>query len=235
MAMCTKTMNAVPAAVWQTSNTIVATCSSSNSSTVKIGSCRHLGGLRLSGAGLRSSASSLSNVQLRGHSTFVVRAEEGVTDKVKDAAGSVASKVKDTANYAKDKVQNAAGTVTDTAKDVASDFQGKAEQAGDKASEAGKDLEGKTKSAANEATRQTENLAVRAAIRLFLVSGLISFLVICVAMSSVSIARPTQQNRPRRSSYIPGSPPVIDLFRLCFGIIITSDNPHILNQRLVIS
>jgi gas vesicle protein len=122
----------------------------------------------------------------------VVRAEEGVTDKVKDSAGSVASKVKDTANYAKDKVKDAAGTVTETAKDLANDFQGKAEQAGDKASEAGKDLEGKTKNAANEATRQTENLAVRAAIRLFLASSLISFLVICIAMSSVSNAKPIQ-------------------------------------------
>ena len=126
-------------------------------------SAARFGGLRLNFA--RSSATRPAR------STIVVRAEEGVVDKVENAVGGAAEKVKDTAVAAKDKVQDAAGRVgdfvsgkadeaRDAAEDVSRDVQKNADKAGSKASDAGRDLEGSAKSASRDARGEAENIVV---------------------------------------------------------------------------
>jgi hypothetical protein len=138
----------------------------SRSAHVSLGSsAARFGGLRLNVAHCASSA------RAPVRSTVLVRAEEGVVDKVENAVGGAAEKVKDTAAAAKDKVQDAAGRVgdfvsgkadeaQDAAEDVSRDVQKNAGKAGNKASDAGRDLEGNAKSASRDARGEADNIVV---------------------------------------------------------------------------
>ena len=145
-----------------------ATCSAANASrcsTVRLGSGARLGGMRLN---ITHSATTTRRSNKR---VIVVRAEEGITDRVQNAVGDAANKVKDTAGAAKGKVEDAAGRVgdfvsgkadeaQDAAGDVSRDVQNKAEKAGNKAADAGRDLEGSAKNASRDARGEADNLAV---------------------------------------------------------------------------
>jgi uncharacterized protein YjbJ (UPF0337 family) len=97
---------------------------------VRLGSGASLGGVRLNVATARVSLRSWP-----GRSVVVVRAEEGVTDKVQNAVGGAAGKVKDTAGAAKGKVEDAAGSAKAKVEDAVDATKGKLEQAGDYLSE----------------------------------------------------------------------------------------------------
>jgi hypothetical protein len=138
----------------------------STSAHVSLGSsAARFGGLRLNVAHCASSA------RAPVRSTVLVRAEEGVVDKVENAVGGAAEKVKDTAVAAKDKVQDAAGRVgdfvsgkadeaQDAAEDVSRDVQKNADKAGNKAADAGRDLEGSAKNASRDARGEADNIVV---------------------------------------------------------------------------
>lgn len=145
-----------------------ATCSAANasrSSTVRLGSGARLGGMRLN---IAHSETTISNKRA---AVIVVRAEEGITDRVQNAVGDAAKKVKDTAGAAKGKVEDTAGRVgdfvsgkaeeaQDAAGDVSRDVENKADKAGNKAADAGRDLEGSAKNASRDARGEADNLAV---------------------------------------------------------------------------
>lgn len=153
------------------------TCSAANASrcsTVRLGSGARLGGMRLNIT--HSATTTRSNKRA---TVLVVRAEEGITDRVQNAVGDAANKVKDTAGAAKGKVEDAAGRVgdfvsgkaeeaQDAAGDVSRDVQNKAEKAGNKAADAGRDLEGSAKNASRDARGEADNLAVSSSCLTFL-------------------------------------------------------------------
>ena len=188
-------MNAVAAA--QAVNVVSKLTSSATSSSrpahVTMGSsAARFGGLRLNFAH--------SSATRRVRSTVVVRAEEGVVDKVENAVGGAAEKVKDTAVAAKDKVQDAAGRVgdfvsgkadeaQDAAEDVSRDVQKNADKAGNKASDAGRDLEGSAKSASRDARGEAENIVVSFFLKLQiqLYSILLKIRMILLEISSNAI------------------------------------------------
>lgn len=157
------------------------TCSAANASrcsTVRLGSGARLGGMRLNIT--HSATTTRSNKRA---TVIVVRAEEGITDRVQNAVGDAANKVKDTAGAAKGKVEDAAGRVgdfvsgkadeaQDAAGDVSRDVQNKAEKAGNKAADAGRDLEGSAKNASRDARGEADNLAVS--------SSCLSFSFLCL-------------------------------------------------------
>lgn len=154
------------------------TCSAANASrcsTVRLGSGARLGGMRLN---ITHSATT-TTISNKRATVIVVRAEEGITDRVQNAVGDAANKVKDTAGAAKGKVEDAAGRVgdfvsgkaeeaQDAAGDVSRDVQNKAEKAGNKAADAGRDLEGSAKNASRDARGEADNLAVSSSCLSFL-------------------------------------------------------------------
>jgi hypothetical protein len=165
MAAAMASMTVVGAqAVSVASTSTSAVTASSRSAHVTLGSSARFGGLRLN-------ISQYSAARAPARSAVIVRAEEGVVDKVENAVGGAAEKVKDTAAAAKDKVQDAAGRVgdfvsgkadeaQDAAEDVSRDVQKNAGKAGNKASDAGRDLEGNAKSASRDARGEADNIVV---------------------------------------------------------------------------
>ena len=168
MAAAMASMNVV---VFQTVN--VASTSSTSAVTPSRSAQASLGSSAARFGGLRLNVvhSANSNARAPVRSTVLVRAEEGVVDKVENAVGGAAEKVKDTAVVAKDKVQDAAGRVgdfvsgkadeaQDAAEDVSRDVQKNADKAGSKAADASRDLEGSAKSASRDARGEADNIVV---------------------------------------------------------------------------
>ena len=91
---------------------------------------------------------------------LVVRAEDGIIDKLKGAVGSVANKVKDTAGAIKDIVVGTGEDVKKSAQDTTENAKGKAEELRDKAKQSGEELKDNVKSTAESAKGKADEYGV---------------------------------------------------------------------------
>lgn len=132
------------------------------SSHAHLASASRLGGFRLNieGVSLRTAGRP---------ATVVVRAEEGVTDKVQNAAGDASREVKKAAGGLQGALENfwkflsgKASEAQDSAQAAGRDAERRAERLGDQAADAGRDLEGSARNASRDARGDARNLGDKA-------------------------------------------------------------------------